>query len=550
MVTIVAHLHAFDSWWCLDDWGQLARASGTIPAPQFQARWISQTVWWSFTWEIFGLSATAHTVCRIALHFLSSLLLLRIGRSVGLDPVAALLAALLFAVSPFSFTPVYWGSGVQELLGGTFALLAIDRWLAPSGRTAVLMSALFALGSFLSKESGLGLPFLFSFMLMAGIGSSRSHLRVRWSVVGILLLAALGESLLVMRHFAHGAGDTYAVGGAVTLLNNLAKYGWWVATFNPQFTSRMNPVYGMVGLAFFLVWVAWAVAVYRKGNRFPLVAFAWTLLSLAPALPLAKQSHPYLAYLAVAGFYLALVHLVPTRIRAQRWVLPGLVLVILAWGTMGMRGRAEAEVSPGIPADPVVRAVQLSKQSAKAFLQPGIHLDGGILEVHVFQPPISASDADQADRLGPGHVLRSPRFASLEVPFGPQLILGHGISVDWRNSLFDIEPNAAIFCEVGNGMMYWGSSWNGMLNAAVVDMALGHYDRARRHLLRAASLEPDFRKFHFRPAVNPVTRDQFRAGSNGYDRWLRSLAASGTSDTKEIEALQKIFNAFRNRIRY
>ncbi|MBE0566210.1 MAG: hypothetical protein IH621_09650, partial [Krumholzibacteria bacterium] len=293
IVAVIARSPALRSWWCLDDWGQLAGAAGL--AAGGNARWVSQHLYWDLTWPLFGLDALAHAWLRLFLHGTAALTVARIGERCGLPRRSVLLAGLLFGAGPIAFTPVHWASGIQELLGTLFALLAVERWLA-GGRRGLLAAAICGLLGIFSKESAFGLPGFLALLIVAGRPPGGPSPRTGWAVVAVLAAAALGEGLLVLGHFARGAGEAYATGGLRTVLGNLAKFGWWLATPLPVFTSRITWTVIAGGAAVWLAWALVAAGRWRRGDRLPALALAAALLSLAAALPLVRQTHPYLGY--------------------------------------------------------------------------------------------------------------------------------------------------------------------------------------------------------------------------------------------------------------
>ncbi len=166
VAAVSGRMPALGAWWNLDDWGQLARAAGLdagAAASGWPARLLSQHIYWDLTWPLFGLNSDAHALLRLALHGLAAVLVVRIAARGGLGPLSRLLAGLVFAASPLAFTPLYWASGIQEILAAVFALAAVERWLAaPSqGRRQLAWASVLAALSMFSKESALGLPLLF-----------------------------------------------------------------------------------------------------------------------------------------------------------------------------------------------------------------------------------------------------------------------------------------------------------------------------------------------------------------------------------------------------
>jgi hypothetical protein len=75
-----------------------------------------------------GKSAVAFRAANYVGHCVNVLLLLGLGRALGMPPLAALLAAALFAIHPLAVTPVSWSADRSDLLA-TSALLG-SLWLS------------------------------------------------------------------------------------------------------------------------------------------------------------------------------------------------------------------------------------------------------------------------------------------------------------------------------------------------------------------------------------------------------------------------------------
>ncbi|MFH2052450.1 MAG: hypothetical protein ABIK96_08280 [bacterium] len=500
LAAVVGRLPALGSWWTLDDWGQLARAAGIGPAAEgLPARWLSQHAWWSLAWPLAGLDPDPQTLARILLHGAGAVLVARIGRRTGLPRVSWFLAGLVFVATPLAFTPLYWASGIQELLGAFFALLAVDRWLA-GGRANLGLALGAALLSMLAKENGLGLPLLFIALLWFGTVGIQDR-PFAWAMTMFMLLFAVSEGALVMAHFATGETDPYALGGGAVILSNLGSFGWWLLTPGPVFASRLSWLMGAAGAAFFLLWGLWAWAMARGGRLLPAGTFLAALLVLGPALPLRTQIHPYLAYLAAAPLGLALGCLVPSRLKPGRAVPAGMLVLAVAWSFFGMRIRLANRNELGFPADPVVRATSLSWQTTRTVRQwTGGEAGTGpapAASLVFLQVPVQGRAVEDAARFGPRWVKESEIHRACGGSVGPLLSGPPGLEVAWRNSLEGAPPDALVLTETATGFNVWGRTPNAVLYAALTDLALGHFERARRHLLLAARLHPDTVNFTF-----------------------------------------------------
>ncbi len=535
LAAIFCRLPALNTWWCLDDWGQLARAAGRVDAPPgWPARWLSQHAWWSVTWPLFGLHAVWHAWSRIVLHALAAVTVARIARRASLTPAAQLIAGLLFAATPIAFTPLYWASGIQELLGGTLALLAIERWLA-GGRVNVLAAGLLGAGAILAKESALALPLL----LMATLVPRRSAKAVRpflsWLVATALAALAVWEAWLVSTHFATGPRDPYALGGPLVMLGNLGKFGWWLPTPGPVFTAQVTWAKAGIGIAVFLAWAAGAVWAWRRGRRLPLVAWTCALLSLAPVLPLVNQARPYMGYLAAAAGSLTVAGLVPARWIQRDGIVAALIVIVVVWGQTTMRSRMEMLGADEVPADPIVRSAHAARETALGILSTlPARSQEEPFHLVVFQPQLVAP--------GTSHLLPSNQpavesrgYVALSGSLGVGLLLGPTAHTRWTSSLLESPADAYVVCEKSKGFQAWGSTYDALLYAAELHVVQGNYQLAVDHLARAFALQRH-RKLQVPEAdVLAFPRTLLKKPADGFEHWLADMVLNQKISSVEFE---------------
>ena len=539
LVAILGRLPAFGAWWALDDWGLLARGAGLDAAPAgLQARWLSQHLWWQLTWSVFGLNADAQTVVRLALHAISALLVVRLGARLGLGRGGRLVAGLLFTSSPLVFTNVYWASNIQELLGLTFALAGLEFWLAGS-RGHRLAGALLLLASFLSKETGLGLPVLLAVLLAV---RERRAAAADWMLVLFLALAAAMEAVLVMRHFATGPGDPYEVGGPSIVLRNLSHIGWYLLAPRPIHAHVVTWPMILSGLGLFVAWTGWAGFAWRRSDRRPALLLLACLLALAPLMPLSKFIYPYLATPPMTVFVLALGLLVPRRWSPRPVVILGLVVAATVWSLGSMRVRLGNRNELGFPADTVVRATSLSWQSCRMFEQlrwpPE---DGPERDLVLLQVPVSRESLRDAARLGERWVSDTEMYRVLEGTRGAALVLGPEVRVSWVNALTAAPAAAMVLCEEGTGFKVWGPLPQAALYAALTDVGLGEFERARLHLVRAAAENPETVGFVWDEGLMVIPLEMVLKRKEAFVDWTVTRLADRASSLQEVGGLQDMF---------
>ena len=549
IAAMVGRMPAMGAWWNADDWGQLGRAAGLpglAAGAGMPARWLSQHFYWDVTWPLFGLNSDPHALVRLILHGLGAVLVTRIGARAGLSSAPRMLAGLLFAASPLAFTPLYWASGIQELLAAFFALLAVERWLAagdeaPGSRRKLLLAFLAAILSMFSKESGLGLPFLFLGLLWLGLGVRLENKAFAWAMVMFMLAAAVAEGVLVMNHFAADATGTYATGGFSQVLLNTCVYGWWLVSPGPILASKLLWTRLIPGGAVFVAWVVWGVFEWRRGRRLALLALFAALLSLGPALLLKDRFVPYLAYLAAAAGSLALVTLVPVRWSPRYPVLVVLAIAATIWGFTGMQIRLANRNDLGLVADPVVRATSLSWQACRTMSQLMESRTGdGPNYLTIYQQPVSSASAAQADRLGERWVSHNDLYHALHGTTGPGIILGPDVTIVWANGLTTNPPEAMVVSETATGVKVWGQTWNALLYAALTDIGLDHFQRARRHLVRAAALNKELVMFIYDEGQMIIPLKMVLDNKEKFVDWTVAQLDQGASP-HEVGGIQDMF---------
>lgn len=540
LVAVVGRLPALGSWWALDDWGLLGRAAGLDAGAGFAARWLSQHLWWDLTWPLFGLNTDAHTWCRLLLHGGSAVFVVRIARRTGLTPLARLTAGLLFAATPLAFTPLYWAAGIQELLAAFFALLAVDRWLA-GRRRDVLLAFVATLLSMMSKESALGLPLLFTALLWLRIGPRLEDRPFAWAMTMFMLLAAVIEGVLVINHFATDPGDPYATGGLRSVLGNLGVFGWWLVSPGPLLASRFQWPMVIAGGLVFGLWGVWAVHQARRSAWLPALALMGAVFCLGPALPLKGQVHPYLAYLAAACWALVLATGVPKSWSLNATTLLVATLALTGWTYLGMEYRLDQRTAEGLPADPVVRATALSWENCNMLKSlPLEHQTVSIPTVNLLQPVVDAATAEMAAQLGDRWVTGSTLYLALGGTTGPNLVLGDSVRVQWVNALTSNPSQALVLCEAGTRFRHWGATPHATIYAALTDIGLGHFERARRHLLRAGALNEDTVAFAWDPDQMVIPLQRVLDNQEAFIDWT-VMSLDHDRSGHEVGGLQDMF---------
>jgi hypothetical protein len=557
VAAVLGRMPTLGAWWNLDDWGQLARSAGLDTGEGLSgwpARWLSQHAYWDLTWPLFGLNSDAHALVRLALHGLAAVLVVRIAWRSGLGPLPRLLAGLVFAASPLAFTPLYWASGIQEILAAVFALAAVERWLAAptGGRRQLVIASLLAVLSMLSKESGLGLPVLFLVFAWLRIGVRLEDKAFAWGMIMLLLPLAVAEGVLVFNHFGTGAGEPYALGDSLVTLINLGVCGWWLISPGPVLAANVSVAMAVAGGLLLLMWAAWGVLSWRRQKPLALLALVAAVMVLAPALPLKKQLVPYLAYLAVAPLGL-LLGSIAQQVKFTRLshlgLLPGLgfmSLVAMAWGFFGMETRLNNRNEMGMVADPVARATALSWQGCQTMktLQDHPSLTGtqqnSLSHLTLLQPIVDPQVSALAADLGERWTQPTETYEALGGQLGPRLILGPDVQINWANGLTTASSKAVVLCEAGTSLQFWGRIENALFYAALTDIGLGHFERGRAHMKRAAELNAGETFFIYDEGQMVIPLGLVMQNREAFTDWTLGLLDQGVPRL-EVGGLQDLF---------
>lgn len=158
-------------FWGRDDYFQLAlaRMIGSpwplfahdhFPVPGSVFRPFGFASMWLDT-RLFGTAYAPHAICDLALHAGVALALFGVLRRAGTSTLAALLAALAFALHPAAAGTAQWWSARFDVLATLFVLLALQAALAYRARPSALVlgaTLLAAFAAMASKEIGLVAP--------------------------------------------------------------------------------------------------------------------------------------------------------------------------------------------------------------------------------------------------------------------------------------------------------------------------------------------------------------------------------------------------------
>ncbi|HVI92764.1 MAG TPA: tetratricopeptide repeat protein [Anaeromyxobacter sp.] len=327
---------------------------------------------YAVNYAIGGLDPAGYHAVNVALHVLVSLLLLAVGRRLGLGWPAATLAAALFAVHPLHVEVVANVAGRKDALAAAFVLAALlaHRVALREGGSRLWLPVACVAAALFSKESGVAaIGFVAAWDLLLAPEEVRARLGRAaglYATYGVVLIAyllarraAVGSFGVPLTHIPFGenplahvdpftrALNAVAVLGRGLLLTVLparlsADYSWDAI---PVLRSPLAPAF-LLSLAALVALVA---AAWRARRTRPVFLFcaAWYGIAIFPAsnlvLPVGTIFGERLLYLPSAAVFLAVAALVEPLVAAPRAAAAVRALCAAAVVVLGVRAGAYAQ---------------------------------------------------------------------------------------------------------------------------------------------------------------------------------------------------------------
>lgn len=151
---------------------------------------LAYSMWWVVA--RFTFNPQAFHLLNITLHLATTGLVFSISRRLSFTQWTSLAAAAFFALHPLQVEPVVWVSGMNNLLAGALALLAIRIYLNGSKRSYAIATAIFVL-ALLAKPTAVTVPLIVAIvdLLILKRAPRTTALRVvPWLVLAGLSIAA------------------------------------------------------------------------------------------------------------------------------------------------------------------------------------------------------------------------------------------------------------------------------------------------------------------------------------------------------------------------
>jgi hypothetical protein len=158
----------------------------------------------------------------------------------------------------------------------------------------------------------------------------------------------------------------------------------------------------------------------------------------------------------------------------------------------------------------------------------------------IVQPPLTRETAGMAARLGEGWVTGSLLYHSLDGPLGPRVTLATDQPVMWTNGLRQTPEAALVLVDAGAELEPWGFTRQALFYQTLTDVGLGHFARARLHLLRGSLLSGEQLGFLYDSDRLIVPMSRVLANKDAFIDHLAAGRRDGRT-TVEIAGLQTNF---------
>lgn len=293
-----------------------------------------------FDYALFKSHLWAYHLQNLFIHFLNSLLVLKLGSELGLGSRVSRWAALIFSVAAINFEAVIWPAARFDLLATMFTLLAtlfFIRYQKRHSLSYLLVSlACFVLGV-LNKESAYCFPLIAALLALPFVGSRTSHLSRRKQAYAILSVALVGAALVGLR-LAMGLGGYRNISGDSLhfQFNAASLFSFFVNTsgltpFAVNSSVPLPPYVKVAVTAFVVAMITMALttASFRKKVY---LFLALLVVSAVPVFTLVGWLRPSLQnsrFLYLPAVWMSLT-LAITIVGRSRYVTPILLLLVVS----------------------------------------------------------------------------------------------------------------------------------------------------------------------------------------------------------------------------
>lgn len=390
--------HVLSGFFALDDLILFQQSAGIRPWPLSAWRWLSGWAWFQAVIPLWGHEPFPYHLMSLLLHATNAMLVFLLARAWGARPIAAWVAAGLFAATRLAYPALLAITSIGELLSLTFLLAA----LLLAGPPLRLVPAIVCLALAVSAKESVLVVACAALVAWPGAETTRDRAR---SLAPLLAAGAAIGALLLVLGIASGrlGGQAYAVSFGANLLENVARlFGWSVDLVDPipdlHATTQGVSRFVLTTVALVLT----VLAFLRASPRLVRAGAAWWWLAVLPVLPLPGRTYLHYLYVPLAGLALVVAGLVEAwlarRARGEgagrlAWAIASVsLLVYAAWNDVLLSARMDLRMTAtDWPLDPVLRKSEIARRSIGDVRQA---LGGRHANVAILIPASISRDVD------------------------------------------------------------------------------------------------------------------------------------------------------------
>jgi hypothetical protein len=312
-----------------------------------------------FLYSIFSFQPEGYHLFILLVHFLATVGVYAVAKSISKRKVIGFFSALLFALHPAHSENIFWFSTISVDLGAMFILFALFAFLQFREKRsfiaywiAVILSA-FAL---ITYEIAVVVPLLlFVVDYLLQLKKSRRQLSFYITYIPFVLLVGLYFIMrFVSQAFTSGGDYSYHLARLVpNVIGNFIGYiGMFLGglpfisfytmirdSLRSQWLSFSMIIIVFIGLIFWIVWRYRQLMMASLRNRFFSIiigCLVFAFVALLPFLPLGNIAPRYL-YLASAplslAFVLALAYMLERVVKKKTALVVGVALIVIILGS-------------------------------------------------------------------------------------------------------------------------------------------------------------------------------------------------------------------------
>ena len=303
---------------------------------------LRDSVYWAL-YQVWQLAPGPYHLACLAFHIAASLVLVRLGRALGLSARVSAVSAILFAVHPAHIESVQWASGLKDPMYSMFmfaSLTAYARYRVAGGAWRYGLALVLCVLSLLVKSMAISIPLLVLAMERF-VGGPTPWKRVVQRVFGFAAVCGLFLVQFILIGKANGA-VTPPHGGSLAahvVLTSWAQVKYLKQAFVPS-TFRLiycfEPPAGLtdlrllaaVGLALLVGFALWRL----RANKLLLFSAAWygaCLLPVSNLVPFPAVMADRYLYAAAWGACLVVALFVERLRDLPRRTIVGAIVVAL-----------------------------------------------------------------------------------------------------------------------------------------------------------------------------------------------------------------------------